>query len=500
MLLLPAIFPPWTPKQTNWSFAMTITHFRQVDWIVAWDDNLNSHCYLQGSDLVFDGNQITHVGRSYDGAADLVVKGAGLCLIPGLVDVHAHPASEMFYRGIREDHSVREHFMTGLYERSCAYAIEPEDLQVGAEVAYADLMLSGVTTLVDITFPYPGWTEIIERSGLRLYAAPGFNTARWYRDNAHELKYHEDVAAGRRGFEAALKLIDQLRAHPSGRLSGVISPVQIDNNNAEMLVDSHAAARDRGLPWTTHVAQSVLEHQEMVRRHGITPVQYLAQLGLLGEGTILGHAITIDQSSWIRWHSDQDLGLLGDSGTAVAHCPTPFMRYGTTLEHFGKYLDAGVVLAIGTDTIPHNMLEDLRYAAILGRVASRDGHVASTADVFHAGTVGGARALMRDDLGKLAVGAKADIVVLNARHPQMQPLRDPLKSLIHSAAERAVKDVYIDGHLVVCDHQVLTLDRDGAADKMAECQRRMERNVPNNDYLGRTSLEISPLSLPLLTK
>ncbi len=476
---------------------MTVTHFQGVDWIVAWSESEAGHCYLKGGDLVFDGNQISHVGKAYEGPSDQVIDGSGLCLLPGLVDVHAHPASEVFYRGIREDHSVREHFMTGLYERSCSFAIAPEDMRLGAEVSYADLMLSGVTTLVDITFPYPGWREVIERSGLRLYAAPGFNSARWYRDNVQEVKYTEDVAAGRRGFAAALEMIDELTAHPSGRLSGIVSPFQIDNNNREMLVDSHAAARERGLPWTTHVAQSVIEHQVMVRRHGITAIQYLDQLGLLGPGTILGHAMTIDRHSWIGWHSDRDLGLLGDSATAVAHCPTPFMRYGTTLEHFGKYLAAGVVMAIGTDTIPHNMLEDLRYAAILGRVASRDGQLASTSDVFHAGTVGGARALMRDDLGKLAVGAKADIVVLDARHPTMLPLRDPLKSLIHSAAERAVKDVYIDGHLVVQDHQVLTLNRNEAAGQLAEGQARMEKDVPNKDYLGRRSLEISPLSLPM---
>ncbi|MDP7548824.1 MAG: amidohydrolase family protein, partial [Alphaproteobacteria bacterium] len=164
--------------------------------------------------------------------------------------------------------------------------------------------------------------------------------------------------------------------------------------------------------------------------------------------------------------------------------------------HFGKYKDAGVVLAIGTDTIPHNMLEDLRYAAILGRVASRDGQVASTSDVFHAGTVGGARALMRDDIGKLAVGAKADIVVLDTTHPVMAPVRDPIVSLIHSAAERAVRDVYIDGNLVVENHQVLTLDRGEAAGQLAECQARMEAGVPDKDYLGRSSRDIAPLSLP----
>ena len=143
---------------------MSIVHYSNVDWIVAWDENLKSHTYIKGGDLVFDGNRISHIGMTHAGAADRVIDGAGLCLMPGLVDVHSHPASEVMYRGIREDHSVREHYMTGLYERSCSFPIDPEDLKIGAEVAYADLMLSGVTTLVDIAFPYPGWADVMERS------------------------------------------------------------------------------------------------------------------------------------------------------------------------------------------------------------------------------------------------------------------------------------------------------------------------------------------------
>lgn len=235
----------------------------------------------------------------------------------------------------------------------------------------------------------------------------------------------------------------------------------------------------------------------MVDRYGKTPIQYLADLGLLGTGTILGHAMLIDDNSWIGWHSKTDLQLLGDSHTAVAHCPTPFMRYGTTMEDFGRYRDAGVVMGIGTDTIPHNYIEDLRYAAILARVASHNGHAARTADVFHAGTVGGADALMRPDLGRLAVGAKADIVVLDCTHPVMMPLRDPLASLIHSAAERAVKDVYIDGQQTIRDHECLFLDRERAVAKVAEGQVRMEATVEGRDYAKRSSLDIAPLSLPM---
>jgi 5-methylthioadenosine/S-adenosylhomocysteine deaminase len=478
---------------------MAITHFSNVDWIVAWDAEHEGHSYLKGGDLAFDGNAISFIGKNYTGPADTVIDGTGLCLIPGLVDIHAHPATEVFYRGLREDHSVPEHYMTGLYERSCAYSahIDRALLPVGAEASYAELMLSGVTTLVDITAPYPGWIDVMARSGLRMFAAPTFETSRWTRDNIHQLKFIEDIPKGEQGFRAAMDVIDEARAHPSGRLDGIVSPSTIDKVTPELLIESRAEASTRDLPWTTHTSQSVLEFNLMVERHGISPIQFLAENDLLGEGVILGHAIVPDHSSWVGWHSNLDVELLGETATGVAHCPTPFMRYGTTLESFGRYLDAGVVLGIGTDTIPHNFIEDMRSAAILARVAEHDGNTAKTGDVFHAGTAGGAKALMQDDIGRLAVGAKADIVVIDCNHPMMLPSRDPLMCLIHSAADRAVKDVYIDGVQTVRDHECLTLDRQTAAEQIIDGQARMEAAVEGTDFLGRTSQEIAPLSLPM---
>ncbi|MEC7649994.1 MAG: amidohydrolase family protein [Pseudomonadota bacterium] len=82
---------------------------------------------------------------------------------------------------------------------------------------------------------------------------------------------------------------------------------------------------------------------------------------------------------------------------------------------------------------------------MLGRVAEHDSNTASTGDVFHAGTAGGAKALMRDDIGRLMVGAKADILVVDCMHPIMLPARDPVRCLLHNAADRAIRDVYIDG-------------------------------------------------------
>jgi len=199
------------------------------------------------------------------------------------------------------------------------------------------------------------------------------------------------VPWGEQAFRTAMDVIDEARAHPSGRLDGVVSPSSIDKVTPELLVDSRAEASTRDLPWTTHTSRSVLEFNIMVDRHSISPIQFLAENDLLGGELIFGHAIVPDHSSWVGWHSNLDVELLGETVIGVAHFPLPFMRSGTTLESLERHLDVGVVLGIGTDTIPHNFIEDMRSAAILARVAEHDGNTAKTGDVFQAGTAGGRR-------------------------------------------------------------------------------------------------------------
>jgi len=326
-----------------------------------------------------------------------------------------------------------------------------------------------------------------------------YASARWVVRRPHLLEYEWNEQAGRQKFEDALRLCDQLAAHPSGRLSGMVSPAQIDTCTEDLLRDSIAAARQRGLPFTVHCAQAVGEFYEMVRRHGITPVQWAHQIGLTGPRTILGHGIFVDEHSWLHWWSRKDVAIMAETGTTVAHSPTPFARYGQTLEDFGKYRRAGVNMALGTDTVPQNMFEEMRWATVLARIAAEDIRSTEMADVFHAGTVGGAQGLGRDDIGKLAVGARADLVLVDLQNPWMLPARDPLRSLIFHAADRAVRDVYVDGRPVVTNGRVLTLDRAAALERLTEAQRRMEADVPARDPRGRRSEDITPLSLPMMT-
>lgn len=102
---------------------------------------------------------------------------------------------------------------------------------------------------------------------------------------------------------------------------------------------------------TTHCAQSVVEFTEMTRRHGMTRVRWADSIGLLSDGTILGHGVFLDQHSWIRWHSNSDLQILAGCGCTVAHCPLVFSRYGHMMENIGAYIRAGVKVSVAWQLI-----------------------------------------------------------------------------------------------------------------------------------------------------
>ena len=216
------------------------------------------------------------------------------------------------------------------------------------------------------------------------------------------------------------------------------------------------------------------------------------ELGLLGERSIIGHGIFLDDHPSTPWHTKTDLSRLAETGTTVAHCPTVFARRGITLKDIGRYRRAGVNIGIGTDTFPHNMLDEMRLAAYLARTQANDVHTLTGSDLFEAATINGAKALGRDDIGRLAPLCRADIVLVDITHPRMRPARDPLRSLIYSAGDRAVHTVIVDGNTVVRDGELLTMDYAAAAEHLNEAQPEVIAKVPRLDWGHRHVDEVSP--------
>jgi cytosine/adenosine deaminase-related metal-dependent hydrolase len=158
----------------------------------------------------------------------------------------------------------------------------------------------------------------------------------------------------------------------------------------------------------------------------------------------------------------------------------------------GRYIKGGIDVGIGTDSYPHNMLEEMRNALYNSRLISKNPYDLRTSDIFDAATLGGARILGRDDIGRLEVGAKADLFLADITDPAMMPLRDPLRSLIYVAAERAVRDVFVDGRAVVVDGTVVAFDLPDALARLEAAQRRAEDAFQGLDFANRRHDEASP--------
>src|SRR5262249_28813320 len=177
---------------------MPTTLIKDADWVIAWQAHPGRHVYLRGVDLAFEGATITHVGKAFSGSADKIVDGRKRMLMPGLINLHSHPEHEPAYRGVREEHGLANMYMSGLFERSQAfYATDDQFRAASAEFAYCELLRSGVTTLIDISPAWTGWVELLAKSGLRAFLAPGYASARWRLENDFELKYTWDEQAGR---------------------------------------------------------------------------------------------------------------------------------------------------------------------------------------------------------------------------------------------------------------------------------------------------------------
>jgi len=477
---------------------MSTTAIKRADWVIAWNESQSRHEYLCDADVVFDDDRISFVGKDYNGSADREISGRGRMVMPGFVNIHSHPASEPFNRGLMEERGSPRLGMSSLYEFMLLVRPDEDARRAAALFAVSELLKSGVTTFVDYSATRAGWIDDLAASGIRACLAPSYRSARWFTRNGHRVEYEWSEAAGREAMAAGLDVIDAASRHESGRLFGMLAPAQVDTCTAELLQASVEAAKTRNAPLQIHASQSVVEFREMTARHGKTPLEWLDGLGVLYDGAIIAHCIFVDEHSWIRWPRKGDLERMVRSGASVAHCPLVFARRGNAMESLHRFRAAGINVGLGTDTYPRDLISEMRLAALLCKVVEHDFAVATSADVFSAATLGGAQALRRDDLGRLAPGAKADVVLIAMRSLRMGPYRDPIRALVQCGTGDDVRRVIVDGRTVVEGGHVVGVDE---GQVLAEAQREAERlwaEVREWHWEGLSADEVSSPSFAAL--
>jgi cytosine/adenosine deaminase-related metal-dependent hydrolase len=460
------------------------------------------HRLLRAGALVFENDRVTFVGRAFTGPVDRRIDATGQLVIPGFVNIHCHADTEAGGRLIA-DVGRRDYFHTGFLNyygaRKGAKSLGPrQDPEIGGRFAMAEMLRNGCTTVVDIGVAAESHARIAGELGLRAYLSPAYKSAEYAVDGDGRLSYEEHEAEGMAGLERAKEFIRKRAGDYDGRLQGMLFPYQVDTCSPALLRATRKAADELGVGIEIHAGQNLLEFHEILRRHTMTPVEYLADTGLLGPDAIVGHCIISTAHHLAALPAGRDLEILARTGASVAHCPLVFARRGNALESFTKYRAAGVNVGLGTDTYPRDLISEMRWASNLCKIVERDFTVATAADVFSAVTLGGARALRRDDLGRLAPGAKADIVLIDMRSFRMGPYRDPIKALVQCGTSDDVDQVIVDGRSVVEHGHVVGLDERAL---LAEAQAEADRlwsTVPEWHWQGLTADQLSPQSFPPL--
>jgi cytosine/adenosine deaminase-related metal-dependent hydrolase len=460
------------------------------------------HRLLRNGALVFEDDRVTFVGRAFAGPVDRRIDATGQLVIPGLVNIHCHADVEAGGRLIA-DVGRRDYFHTGFLNyygaRKGAKSLGPrQDPDVGGRFAMAEMLRNGCTTVVDIGVAAESHARIAGELGLRAYLSPAYKSAEYVVDAAGRLSYEEHEAEGVAGLERAREFIGKHAGAHDGRIQGMLFPYQVDTCSPALLRATRQAADELGVGIEIHAGQNLLEFHEILRRHTMTPVEYLADTGLLGPDAIVGHCIISTAHHLAALPAGRDLEILAQTGASVAHCPLVFARRGNALESFAKYRRAGINVGLGTDTYPRDLISEMRWASNLCKIVERDFTLATAADVFSAVTLGGARALRREDLGRLAPGAKADIVLIDMQSFRMGPYRDPIKALVQCGTADDVDRVIVDGKTVVEGGHVVGLDETAL---LAQAQAEADRlwsTVPEWHWQGLTADQLSPQSFPPL--
>ena len=465
-----------------------------ADTIVAFQGG--EHRLLEGGCLVLEGSQVVHVGTSYPREVDEVVDAGDQLVTPGFINVHTHLSESPLDKSFVEDLGTRAFANSKLVDTLPAkwQAMDEAAARACIEYSMAELIRTGTTTVMEMGPIGDFAADAAEQAGLRAFIASGYRSGRWYTDDGHSVKYAWDEEAGEQGLKRAIELVERLSGRAGGRIQGFLSPMQVDTCTARLLQMSSDAAEELQLPLALHASQAVFEFDEMVRRHGLSPIEWLESIGFLSERLILGHAILPAGHSWVQFPGD-DLAIMAARGVNVAHCPWVFARSGIAMESFPAYQDAGINLCLGTDTAPQSMIEAMRWASLLGKIMHRQAGRATAGDVFNAATLAGATALKRPDLGRISVGAKADLLFWSQSKLFMAPLRDPVRNLVSSAQAEDLDSVMIDGRWVMRGGRLLTVDEQSVTLKLQEVAQRFWRTIGPGDWASRTIDEISPPTL-----
>jgi cytosine/adenosine deaminase-related metal-dependent hydrolase len=396
-----------------------------------------------------------------------------MVVLPGLVNTHHH-LYQSLTRALPEAQDAE--LFDWLRTLCPVWAgLDSESVYVSALVALSELVLSGCTTVADHLYLYPNDSRIddeiraAQELGVRFHPSRGSMSLGSSRGGLPPDSVVEDENAILADCQRA---IDEY--HDPTRFSMcrvVIAPCSPFSVSPDLMRASVALARERGVTLHTHIAETLDEERFCLDKFGVRPVELMRQLGWVGPDVWWAHCVHLNED---------EIALMADTGTGVAHCPSSNMRLGSGIAPVRAMVDAGVKVGLAVDGSASNdsghLFAEARQAMLLQRV--RMGASAMSAEeALWIGTRGGAAVLGRDDVGFLAPGMAADFIGVRLDRLGFAGAQaDPLAALLFCAPPN-VDLAVINGRVVVEDGKLLGLDLVSTIARHNNVARRLLRKA-----------------------
>lgn len=387
------------------------------------------------------GGQIALVGRAPEGAsAQRRVDCGGCVLMPGLVNAHAHTPMCVL-RGYADDYPLQAWLFQKVFPAEGR--LDERAVLAGARLGFAEQLCTGTTSVSDMYFFEPAIAALALETGMRVNLC-----------NAVVALGPDWDPAADRGIQETRALLRDFHGAGDGLVRADAS-IHAEYTSAPRVWRYVAdLAHEHGLNVHLHLSETKTEHEEAKGRNGgKTAAQALAATGLFDGPAAAAHCV---------WLCPADMALLAEKGVSAVHCPVSNLKLGSGVANVAALRRAGVNVALGTDGCcsnnTHDLFEEIKLAALLAKGTSLDPAALSAYDALKMATVNGAKAQGRQDIGRVAEGMAADLILLDMGHPTTRPSYDPMGAVVYSATGRSVRLTMIQGRILYENGAFTTID------------------------------------------
>jgi len=396
-------------------------------------------------------------------------------ILPGLINTHVHLAQALIRGVVPDNIELIEWLRDWVWPLQGVY--DEEDGRASAELCIAEMLRTGTTTFLEVhvhkRYGFDGIAEAVKNSGIRGFLSksvmdqPGYATQQGI--------MHPGMIEGPESLQHFKEYYRRWDGEAEGRIRVWIGLRTPGACSDELFLESARLANELDTGITMHLAE-VRADIDYFKSRGTTPTGFLERFNLLGRKRVYIHCV---------WLSREDMRRMAAAGSSVAHCPSSNLKLGSGLAPVAEMREEGVNVALGTDGGPSNdtydMIREMKLASILQKGRTLNPKSMGAWDVLEMATVEGAKALGIDkEVGMIKPGMKADFITISLDRVGLHPISDPVSLLVYAASGLDVRDVVIDGRIIVKDAVLQTLNEE---EVMRKARERLEKVLEKDGRL-----------------